>query len=379
MKIKFISAVVLAASLSACGNSNDITLAPAPAANIVVATVASDFTSGSHASIKREADGSFTSSNNLSAATSDVTVEAFGNFFYRIERFKGENITKFSFDDPQTPIWQFSTKDNVTDAVSSNPHAMVFVNENKAYIIRYGKDKIWIVNPSAATEETFKIGELDLSAYGGADGIPDMDNAIVVAGKLFVTMQRQESFVPGDAYVAVFDVATDTEIDAGIAGDSLKGIPLKVSNPNANIQYLAADNSIYISAIGSFSSNTFIGGVEKINVDNFTNNVVYDDEANFGKIAGFVIKSPTLAYFIGYDSFFSNTLYALNPLTGSVSTTLNSALIGVQLSGLSLEASGELWVSNSSAASLHVIDTTNDAEIAVIDTQLNPNKVVFGN
>ena len=378
MKIKIILAAVLAASLSACSNTDKVTSVK-PSGNIVVATVASDFTSGSHASIQRGTDGSYTASNNLVPTGSDITVAAFGNHFYRIERNDGENITKFSFDDPQTPIWQFSTKDNSSDAVSSNPHAMVFVNENKAYVIRYGKDKVWIVNPSATVEADFKIGELDLSAYGGADGIPDMDNAIIVNGKLFITMQRQENFVPGDAYVAVFDVLTDTEIDAGITGDALKGIPLSVRNPNANIQYLAEDNSVYISAIGSFSPNTFVGGVEKINVSTFKTHLVYNDESTFGTVADFAIKSPTQAYFIGYHGFVDNTLYALNPITGVVSETKNSALIGVQLSSLNLDKSGDLWVSNSSAASLYVINTVDDSETAVIDTQLNPNKVVFGN
>ena len=380
MKIKNILAIMLAATVTAC--SNDETPRPEGAVDVVVATVASDYTSGSHAGITQESTGEFTALNNLVPTISDITLSAHENNFYRIERFSGENITKFSFDDPQTPIWQFSTKDSVDDSVSSNPHAMIFASETKAYILRYGKNNVWIVNPSATTEEEFKIGELDLSAYDDGDGSPEMDNGVIVDGKLFITMQRLDGYSPDNtAYVAVFDVATDTEIETGYFGDNVKGIPLTIRNPNSNVVYLSEDNSVYISAIGSYSGDTFTGGVEKIDVNDYTTKLVLDDDnagvSEYGKIAGFTIKSSTQAYFIGYAGYTDNTLYSFNPQTGAVSATTVTSLINGQLSSITLDEHDDLWVSDSANASLHVIETLEDSEVAVINTQLNPTKVVF--
>ena len=382
MSIKNILAIVLATSVVACSNEDNSR--PEGAVDVVAATVASDYTSGSHAGIKRESDGTFTALNNLLPTDSDITVAAHGNYFYRIERYNGENITKFSFDDPQTPVWQFSTKDSVDDAVSSNPQTIIFASETKAYILRYGKTNVWIVNPSATTEAEFKIGELDLSAYDDGDGKPEMNNGVIVDGKLFITMQRLAGYSPDNtSYVAVFDVATDTEIETGYFGDNVKGIPLSIRNPNSNVVYLPEDNSVYISAIGSYSSGTFIGGVEKINVTNYTKKLVLDDDnagvSLYGKIAGFTIKSATQAYFIGYAGFTDNTLYQFNPSTGVASATNNTALLNGQISSITLDEDGDLWVSDSTNASLHVIDSTDGSEVAVIDTQLNPTKVVFRN
>lgn len=53
---------------------------------------------------------------------------------------------------------------------------------------------------------------------------------MIVGDRLFVVMQRLNLFQPTrTAYVAVFDVVTDTEVDTGMGGsDGLKGVPLAV-------------------------------------------------------------------------------------------------------------------------------------------------------
>ncbi|HHJ34581.1 MAG TPA: hypothetical protein ENJ87_02335, partial [Gammaproteobacteria bacterium] len=153
-------------------------------ANAIIATVAADFSSGAHSVISKDGNGDRISLNELLPTASDITVAAFRKNFYRIERaFAGNNITKFSSSDPQTPVWQFSTND-AGSAILSNPHDMVFVSETKAYVLRYGTSTAWIVNPSAQTEAEFKTGELDLSAYADADGVPEMDSGVVVDGRL---------------------------------------------------------------------------------------------------------------------------------------------------------------------------------------------------
>ena len=387
MKYQLAVAVVFSALLSACTSDNTATSIPGGAA---VVTIAPDYSSGSHAVIA-ESNGEFNSANNLLPTASDITLASNGNFFYRIERaFAGNNITKFSFAEPQTVIWQYSVKDDPQEAVPSNPTDMVFVNEQKAYVIRYGKDKVWIVNPSAASEAEFKIGEIDLSSYNDAGGVPEMHSAIVINGKLFIAMQRLISTFPlvsDIAYVAVFDVVTDIEIDTNYPGDSVKGIPLEIQNPENDMFYVESENAIYIQAVGTYSPTEYIGGIEKINVDNYDTNLVLDDGTESdhpnGKIISVAVVSATEAYFIGCadcDDFVTGfndySLYKLNPATGATEPVQIAALQHTELSDLSLSPTGDLWISAGSAT-LYIMDVTQESLIATIDTQLNPVQVVF--
>jgi hypothetical protein len=156
----------------------------------VVATVAADYSSGATSVIDVDpAGGPRAVENDLAPTISDILVAAYGSAFYRLERFMRDNVTKFDISAPATPVYQYSVLDD-GDTASANPHAMIFLNDQKAYLLLYGKTKAWIVNPNAANEAEFKIGELDLSAYGDADGIPEMDNGIIVDGILYITVQR---------------------------------------------------------------------------------------------------------------------------------------------------------------------------------------------
>jgi len=385
MKYKLGVAIVLSALLSACTGDDTTTSIPGGAA---VATIAPDYSSGSHAVVDEE-NGVFYSSNNLLPTASDITLVSHGSFFYRIERaFAGNNITKFSFAEPQTVIWQYSVKDDPQEAVLSNPTDMVFVNDQKAYVIRYGKDKVWIVNPSATSEAEFKIGELDVSSYGGADEVPDMKAAIIVNGKLFIIMQRLVNYTATEiAYVAVFDVVTDTEIETNYPGDDVKGIPLEIRNPDNDIVYAEGDNSVYIQAVGAYSPTDYIGGIEKINVDDYETILVLDDGTENdhpnGKIISIAVVSATEAYFIGCADcddfvfgFNDYSLYKLNPATGITQPVQIAALQHTELSDLSLSPAGNLWISAGSAT-LYIMDVSQESLIATIDTQLNPAQVVF--
>ena len=348
------------------------------------------FSSGSHA-IVSESNSSFELVNNLLPTGSDITMASAGKYFYRIEKaFSGNNITKFSFEEPQTVIWQYSVRDDPQEAVASNPTDMVVVNDTKAYVIRYGKTKVWIVDPSAETEEDFYKGELDISAYSDADGVPEMFGAKIVNGKLFITVQRLLNFAPSEiAYVAVFDITTDTEIDTGYPGDSVKGIPLEITNMNNDMVYVESDNAIYIQGVGSFSATDFTGGIEKIDVDTYETSLVLDDGTDlshpYGKITSVAALSSTEVYFIGCaDCFFGvggnfqdYSLFKLNSVSGDVSTIDITGLQNAVLADLSLSPSGDLWVS-AGDATLYILNTQTDTLITTLDTQLNPSQVVFG-
>lgn len=350
-------------------------------ASAIVATSAADFSSGAHAVISKDDNGDRIAFNDLLPTGSDLTVAAYGQHFYRIERaFSGNNITKFSSSDPQTPIWQYSTNDPA-GAVASDPHDMVFASETKAYVLRYGSNKMWIVDPSAETEANFKIGEIDLSAYADADGVPEMDSGVIVDGNLYITLQRLDNFaVTQIAYVAIFDVTTDEEIDANITGDSLKGIPLQTRN-TTNIVYEPISNAIFVQGSGSFFPEEFTGGIEKIDLATLSPTVILDDGDAvihpYGLITEMAVVSDTVLYFVGYAGYTDNTLYKLDLSTAEISATAVPSLINGKMSNLTADNEGLLWVSDSANATVRIIDPATDTEIDALSTNLNPEKIVF--
>ena len=365
----------------------------------VVVTVAADYSSAAHSVISVEpAGGPRTVQNNLlPTLVSDITVSAYENFFYRIERFQSDNVTKFDIAAPSVPVWQFSALDS-GESGSANPYGLYFVNSQKAYLLRYGKSKAWIVNPSATVASAFKIGELDLSAYADDDGIPEMNSAVIAKGKFFVTLQRLDQnngWLPSHtAYVAVFDTATDTEITVcttcAANNGGVKGIALPIRNIGA-VQYLEENSSIYVQGVGDYGSSwsgrnpAYSGGIVRIDPDTYAVSMILDDgdEENhpYGNISGMSIVSADKGYFAGYDGWGDNTLYEFNPSNGSVKGIANAALKNKNIAGMESGAyadeNGMLWVCNQTDAEVVILDTSDNSIDETISTNLNPVRVVF--
>jgi hypothetical protein len=380
MRLKQTGFILLLATLVSCSDGSSNNFKSDDVARAVVATAAADFSSGAHSVISQDDTGALSALNELQPTGSDITIASYGSHFYRIGRaFSGNSITKFSVTDPQTPIWQYSTEDG--GAVSSDPHDMVFVSETKAYVLRYGSSVMWIVNPSATTEAEFKIGEIDLSAYDSTDTIPEMDAGVIVGDRLYIILQRLDNFaVTQESYVAIFDVNTDKEIDAQVSGGGLKGIPIQTRNLT-NIVYEPTSNMIFVQGSGSFFPVEYTSGIEKIDLADFSTSLVLDDgtAANhpFGLITELAVVSETLLYFVGYDGFTDNTLYKMDLLSGDITATAVPSLLNGQISHLTVDDEGLLWVSDSVNATVRVIDPLTDTEVEAIFTSLNPIKVVF--
>lgn len=368
---------------------------------------AADWTSGSHSTISVDAtDGSRTLANNLLPTISDLAVSAHGEYFFRIERYGADNVTKFQFGNPDTPIWQVSTKESGEEGLqsdSANPFAMVFASAEKAYLIRYGANTAWVVDPSVdyAHRDQFKIGELDLSVYADMDGYPEMCGGVVVGDKLFVVMQRLQDCCPAEgvfSYVAVFDTATNEEIDTGKGvDDGLKGIPLPIYNagfPEAGaIQYLAETGKIYISgpaSIGFCSSGIGgKGGVVAVDPGTYEADLVLDgttDPESFqnDNVFGVAMASATKGYFVSNPNAYAitgsaNVFRSFNPQTGVVDDVpVNAYLDGKDIGGLKIGPQGKLWICNSSDAELVILDPSDDSIEETLTVGLLPKQLAFG-
>lgn len=354
----------------------------------VVATRAADYSSGAHVIIDVDPVGGprNVQVDLLPTGTSDVAVAAYENYFYRIEKFQADNVTKFDIAAPDTAIYQYSVLDS-GDTVSANPYAMIFLSDQKAYILRYGKTKAWIINPSATTKSEFKIGELDLGSYADADGIPEMNSGIIVDGMLYITFQRLDRdngwAASNSAYLAVIDTATDTEIDTGTDNpDNLKGIMLPIRNTGA-IQYLSANDTIYIQGAGDNFSfpPEYTGGIATVDPSSYATDLLVDDGDPYGNISGMAIVSENKGYFIGYAGWGDNTVYGFSPTTGVVSGAVSADLTGKNIAGMEsgtyADQNGMLWVCDQTDAQVVVLDTADDTIDEKIDTNLNPLMVAF--
>ncbi len=283
---------------------------------------------------------------------------------------------------------------NSDEVNSSNPCDLIFAGDEKAYLLRYDTSTAWIINPQATSEAQFKIGEIDLSSYSDQDNCPEMTSGTIVNDKLFILLQRinrDNDWAPEQAYVAVFDINTDSEIDTNIPNpDNVFGIPLPIKNPSA-IQYLEENNKIYVQGAGRLENSwenieaEYSGGIMSINPTTYETSVILDDGTQddhpYGNISGMAICSSTKGYFIGYKEWGDNTLYSFNPTTGEVGGIANESLEGKNIAGMEAGAyadkNGMLWVCNATDAEVVIIDTVDNTIDEKIFTNLNPQKVAF--
>ena len=322
---------------------------------------------------------------------SDYVINTYQSDIYHIGRNELNTIDKYSAQSPDANIWSYSTKDPESD-IESNAYSMVFASESKAYVLRYGANKVWIVNPQAQQEEDFYIGALELDHYtlqGNQVRTPRTSAAVISEGKLYIAMQRlDDNWNPDQAYVAVFDIATDEEIETNSnADDGLKGILLTGINPLEDSIY-SANNNIYVTTRSPyFPTDVSLSKIEEINpVDYSLRTVVTATDITENEthtIKGSVVVSAVKGYFYtnAYDNGVeSGTLYEFNPTTGEIVTTDVGGNGTDAIGFIALDASNILWVSaiNDGTPGIDLIDTATNTKVAPrILTELNPNAIRF--
>lgn len=328
---------------------------------------------------------------------SDYTISSYMGDVFHIGRFFIDEISKYNAADESARdslIWSFSTQD-ASDSTSRNPYALVSLSQTKAYLLRYGSSKVWIVNPEATNSEDFQIGELDLASYvneGNTQGTPNPASAVITDGKLYIAMQRfDDNYAAGTAYVAVFDTATDTEIETNANDeDSVKGIPLTGVNPLEH-SLTANEDKVFVTTRNSYSSfDLSLSRIEEINTGDYSVREVLTAGDIAENTAGFIKSSVVISaeqgYFYSSEAFYSpsyyevGTVYEFNPTTGEIITTGVADTGTESISFIGLDAANFLWVSvsNPELPGVDVINTeTNTKHIDRLPTVLNPGTIRF--
>ncbi len=322
---------------------------------------------------------------------SDYSINTYQSDIYHIGRFEIDTITKYNVANLTDSDWSYST--NAPNDGDSNTYSIVFLNENKAYLIRYGAAKVWIVNPNAQQFEDFKIGELNLAEYvlpGNQNGIPRASAAIVNNGRLYIALQRlEDDFNAAPSYIAVFDTATDEEIETNTnADDGLKGIPLAGRNPLENSLTIFNDK-IYVTTQGGYRGGDIAySRIEEISTIDYTVRPVLAvsniPDSTTRAFNASVIVSAEKGYFFtsGFDANWNetSTLYEFNPTTGEVVATDVGGNGTEIISFIALDKSNILWVSakNEGTPGIDLIDTVTNTKVATrMLTGANPKAIRF--
>ena len=348
-----------------------------------VATRSADFGSGQIERISLDQGNIVTGS--YPATGSDIVVNTDGESVYQVGRFGLDSITRFSAVDTSITDYQRSVSGGET---APNPYQIVFASSTKAYVIRYGSPNIWIVDPSATDDAAFKTGEISLGAYD-SDQVPEANGGVIVDGKLFVLMERLENFgVVKNGYIAVIDIATDTEIDTGKGeADGLQGIPLSVANPTA-LQFSDQDGQLYVVGRGNFfaadasTGDRFSGGVQSIDPVTFDSSVVLDDgseDSNNGFFTNLLVVSSQQAYLVTQAGFGDTTLRSINMMNGELGGVVAN-LQNLELTTLANAPDGNVWVGlgDAVAPGFTVLDPVQGSVVGEqVATTLIPINVVF--
>jgi hypothetical protein len=295
------------ALFSACGTNDSSTPVPTfPAGAPSAFIITGDFETGSFAVLPTQDPAEVVA--DLGPVHGDAVARGYQGQVYVINRFGADNIQKID------PALGWTTTFQCSVGNGSNPHDIAFASPTKAYVTRYEETSIAIVNPSVGADcEGFRIGEIDLTQFADADGIPEMDQMALVGDRLFVSLQlldRNRFFEPtGESILAVFDTNTDRPVDTRPETLAVDPIRLTWTNPLGASRGLPLDpatGDIIVAQVGSFAI-IGDGGVETINPYTFERSRILITEEDIQRnITDFVLVDGRNAWALATDENFRN-------------------------------------------------------------------------
>ena len=354
---------ILAAALLLLANSSS--------AQSDLFVITTDFATGSTAFLAADAAEAEV---NLLGIHSDAVGHYHDGRVYIVNRLGQDNILVLDAMDLRTPLTQFSVGNG------ANPHDIEIVAPDKAYVSRYDAASLLIVNPQDGAE----LGEIDLSAFADADGLPEVSQIVRVGERLYLSCQRLDrngSWGPADvSYLIVVDLATDTLVDVDPDAEGVQGIALSAGNPNS---MAVVGEQIAVGVVVNFGDRA--GGVEI--VDTATNRslgLAVSEEDLGGDITSVVLVNQNRGYAVVADENFANSVRPFDLSSGTVGAPLENIsggyIASLAVDGDRLIVADRGSFSDPASAGLKFYDATTGAFLrGPIDTGLPPaNIVVLG-
>ena len=302
---------------------------------------------------------------------SDAVVRVAGGRVFVVNRFLADNLQVLDPARGLATVLQCST------GAGSNPHDVVVAGPHKAYVTRYDERELWIVDPDAASCAGFRRGAIDLSPWGDADGLPEMDQMALVGDRLFVSLERLDrtrQFAPaGRSRLVVLDTKTDAVVGA---------VELSGANAFGDASGLAREpgtGKLVISEAGNIA-RTGDGGLERVDPFTLAAEGFFVTERDLGgNVADFVLVSPTKGYAIVLDDQLRNLLVAFDPSQRVVTRRL--VMRTEYLPDIALAPDGTLWLADDGlpAPGIRIFDTLTDRQLTsrAIDVGLPPFAMGF--
>ncbi|MFC1541466.1 hypothetical protein ACFL50_03340 [Candidatus Latescibacterota bacterium] len=307
---------------------------------------------------------------NLLPISQDNIAKTDGTYLYILERSGADAISKY---DPSnisagSHIFQFSTGE------SSNPYDIVF-SGSKAYLLLYGSNKIWIINPEAADEASFKMGEIDISQWADDDGFAEPTIGFYYNGMVYVVLQRydQTSYTAGTSVLIKINPSTDGIVDMNIKTNSIDGLNLIVKNIVSGSLY---ENLLYLAGSTYGVSDE---GVLKIDLDDleYSQSKIITETTAGGNMAGVVVFEDGT----GCISVYDETYTIIIPRYFDIATgSLGSKLPVPDAGGGIVMAGDYLYIGATEYGNpgMYIVDTLSNETVGeMFPTELQPSSIVY--
>jgi hypothetical protein len=280
---------------------------------LAVTTAAPDFTAANFEIIS--VNNGSVSKNLIPALYTDLSIRAYGNDVYILERFGKDNVVKYDAKKMAVEYQQhLGTGLNIQD--------IAVVSETRAYISCNDHGGLIVFNPKAGE----KVSEIDLSqfnAYAGTDSaetspyagaLAVYDDYVYVACQRLKTVQTEwgASFAPADtSLIAIIDTRTNT-----VAGS----VRLEKKNPSAMSVF---GDRLLVSSSGDWFGGSATAGIEMIDLTSNENlGLIADGGAFGGNLTDVIFVSSDKAYAAAMAADWTTCIIEFNPQTRAVGSKI---------------------------------------------------------
>jgi hypothetical protein len=332
--------------------------------------LASDFFTGGFGTFPLDDPFNVTRVDRRRLVHEDSVARAHGGKVYVVNRLFADNVERLD------PARGFATEAQCSTGPGTNPHDIAFVDEHKAYVTLFETADLLIVDPSVTDCGAFVRGSIDLSPFADADGIPDMDQMVIVGRRLYVSLQRLDIDtilrLPAErGAVAIIDVDSDEPVGL---------IELSGENPFAATKGLTVSGgAIVVAEAGRFG--VFDGGIERVDLQSGRAlGFLATEEQLGGDVTDFALVSDRFGYAIVSRPDFATALVAFDPRDGTRLHTVTEA-DGFVLFDIELNDRAELFLADRTRRTpgVRIFRAADGAELtaAPIDVGLPPFEIVF--
>jgi len=294
----------------------------------------------------------------LLPTSSDPFVSVMQDEVFQVNGLGVDSVAVYTPGSWGAPQVQFSV------GSGTNPHAVALI-DGELFVSLYEEAHLGIFDPTDGTA----LGSVDLSAYGGSDGIPEASTMVVVNGDLYVALERlnrDDGWSDDGGMVVQVDPSLRAVTKAWAVGPS----PIVYAHPTDSTK-LMVRTGLYAQAVG---------GLRVLDPTQDAPDPLLVDASALGYgIAGYAAASTGAGIIVGEHSDATYTLGCVAP-DGTVTDVYGPT--ADWLTNPAGDDRGRAWVavrSVSGTSGLLVVDlaTCSVVNDTLVQTDLPPYRIAF--